>query len=113
MSRKKKILIDIVFDFLRFKMERIRFFLSIFSLDSSNKCLFLSTKLFIKPLIQILNRNIISSISMFWERGLPFFFFFDKPSVTKGPYFLSSRAPNFRSSYQFISISGALNFFPS
>ena len=63
-EQEKKILIDIVFDFLRFKMERIRFFLSIFSLDSSNKCLFLSTKLFIKPLIQILNRNIISSIAM-------------------------------------------------
>ena len=69
-------------------------------------------KLFIKPLIQILNRNIISSISMFWERGLYLFIYlFDKPSVTKGPNYLSSSAFNFSSSYQFISISSALKFF--
>ena len=35
---KKKILIDTIFDFLRFKMEREFFFCLFFPIDSSNKC---------------------------------------------------------------------------
>ena len=96
-------------------------------------------KLFIKPLIHILNRNINSYFFFFFinhqlQRGLIFSLYkrelLGTSGVYSGTYYLCEKKKyvfiilrkdtiifpssvlNFRSSYQFIFISGALNFFP-